>query len=295
MSDVFDILSAMPTMVYRPMLNDTTGSVNATLLLNQIVYLWQKNGKRPFHMFMEPCPGNPLYRKGISWTEMMGFGSFEFRAALEKIARKSAAGSLQQTLYTAEETRPVIFWTDRARLTWYDVDEAILSNAVNRALLNAKTAPSKTRKPRLDNSNIEEESILDSPAVQKPPKRAAKKAADNAVLEAKSQAGIFLFQEAAKAAALSNLKGPSPHFPNVVIKAKFEELESRIGAEALCQRIVAAYTNLGYVSVANIINYVASPKWDTQRFSVRKNNSSTTQMLEDKLQVELEKIYGVSP
>ena len=291
MSDVLEMLSTMRTMVYRPMLNDGTGSVNATLLLNQILYFWMSNGKKPFYMFMEPAEKNPMYREGASWTEIMGFGSFEFRSALEKIARKSPAGGVQHTLYASEETRPVIFWTDRARLTWYDVDEAALSRLVNRVLLNAKTAPSKTRKPRLDNTIKEQKNILDSSVVKKPPKRATKKVTDNTILEAKSQAGIFLFEAANRAAALSNLKGPLPHFPNAVIKAEFDELESRIGADALCQRILSAYVNLGYVSITNIIKYVMSPKWDTRKYSV-KDNSATMQMLEDKLSDELLKIYG---
>lgn len=286
-----DIFSKMPAMVYRPMMNPITGSVNATLLLNQIVYLWQQNKKRPFHMFMEPCPGNPLYRRGMSWTEIMGFGSFEFKSALEKIARRSPAGSVQQLLPLPDETRPVIYWTDRARLTWYDVDEATLSNAVNRALLNAKTAPSKARKSALDNSIIEKENSIDIPAIAKPPKNAAQKAKNHEDLEANSPAGAFLFQQACVAAGLSGKRCPSPIFPNAIIKKMFDDLEERVGPDEVCRRIKSAYTNLGFVSTTNIIKYITSTKWE-ERPSKKQGGAATEKMVEEKLREELEKIYG---
>lgn len=99
---------------YRPSWNQFTGSVNATLLLQQIIYWWIKSKRRPFYKFNQPCD-HPHYRTGDSWLEELGMGRSEFETARRKIAAKTRGNVEGEAL--------VSYWSDPERRTWYALNE----------------------------------------------------------------------------------------------------------------------------------------------------------------------------
>ena len=64
-------------ILYRPEWRKITGSVSATILLQQIFYRWDKHNREPFYKFWEPC-SHALCRDGDTWTQEFGFSKFEF-------------------------------------------------------------------------------------------------------------------------------------------------------------------------------------------------------------------------
>lgn len=103
-------------ITYRPRWNEITGSINATILLQQITYRWR--GK-PFYKFYKPCPEHPEYRKGDSWLEELGMGRYEFYNARKAIGAQVDAGAPDETTF-------VSYWTDGYRRTWYFLNEKLL-------------------------------------------------------------------------------------------------------------------------------------------------------------------------
>jgi len=101
---------------YRPELNKITGSITASILLNQIIYWWNKSGKRKFYKFTEPC-GHKLYKKGDSWCEELGFTKRQFNTAIKKIAFKR--GKTKNLI--KKEDAIVEYYTNSERLTYYIV------------------------------------------------------------------------------------------------------------------------------------------------------------------------------
>ncbi len=71
-------------IVYRKELNRLTGSVTATILLQQLIFHASQKKYSPFYKFVEPCT-NEFYRSGDSWTEELGFTKYEFNTAYKKI------------------------------------------------------------------------------------------------------------------------------------------------------------------------------------------------------------------
>lgn len=84
-------------IAYRPEWRPFTGSVKASILLQQIFFRWDKNDRKPFYKFKEPC-GHHLYRTGDSWTEELGFTRTEFDTALKKITVSLISAVLLHTL-----------------------------------------------------------------------------------------------------------------------------------------------------------------------------------------------------
>ena len=72
------------TITYRKELNSITGGVTATILLQQLIYWFDKNDSKPFYKFIEPC-SNEKYTDGDSWTEELGFTKREFTGAYKKL------------------------------------------------------------------------------------------------------------------------------------------------------------------------------------------------------------------
>ena len=71
-------------ITYRKELNEITGGVMATILLQQLIYWSDKNDNKPFYKFVEPCE-NEKYKNGDSWTEELGFTKKEFTGAYKKL------------------------------------------------------------------------------------------------------------------------------------------------------------------------------------------------------------------
>jgi hypothetical protein len=88
---VLNIIARDGRMIsYRPEWRSLVGSVNAVILLGQLVYWWKKNGEKPFYKFKEPCD-NPLYRVGDSWCEELGFSKSEFDSAWKYVEKEGFA------------------------------------------------------------------------------------------------------------------------------------------------------------------------------------------------------------
>lgn len=128
---------------YRPQLAKRLG-VTSAILLQQIIYWWDKNDRRPFYKFKQPC-GHKLYQEGDSWCEELAFTRREFDTALRCIATRKAA---QTTLEQArQEGKPVVYWTDRGRVTHYMVNVSALMDILRQAYpLKAESASSKSAK-----------------------------------------------------------------------------------------------------------------------------------------------------
>ncbi|MEM9775197.1 MAG: hypothetical protein AAF902_11500 [Chloroflexota bacterium] len=102
---------------YRPAWNVFTGSINGTILLQQVVYRWVKHGRQPFYKFSAPC-AQPAYREGDSWQEELGMSRKELENAKKKIA-VSTKGELSDAAL-------VSYWRDRYHKTWYALNERLL-------------------------------------------------------------------------------------------------------------------------------------------------------------------------
>ena len=70
-------------ILYRKELNKITGSVTASILLQQVIY-WHNKVGGEFYKFILPC-SHPLYKSGDSWTEELGFSRKEFTTAMKRL------------------------------------------------------------------------------------------------------------------------------------------------------------------------------------------------------------------
>ncbi len=113
-------------VTYRPRLNKITGSVNGTILLQQVIYWWYKSKRRPFYKFFAPC-NHPAYREGDSWQEELGFSRWEMEGALKKIAANIKKGESKDK---ALQTAFVLFWTDGQRKTWFELNEDLVRRKI---------------------------------------------------------------------------------------------------------------------------------------------------------------------
>jgi hypothetical protein len=111
---------------YIPELNKFTNDPRATILLQAIIELWEVNGKQDFIKFKEPC-GHPVYKEGESWLEMLAFSRNDFNVALKKIGFRTRTKDKDNY-----SSAPVIYWTDRYRLTHYKVNESVLGDWFDR-------------------------------------------------------------------------------------------------------------------------------------------------------------------
>jgi hypothetical protein len=128
------IIEDKSLIIYRPKLNQVTGSVLATILLHQIIY-WAYKSNNHFYKFKEPC-NQSLYKPGDSWTEELGFTRWEFETALKKIAKKYNPNN--EDIPTDSF---VIYYTDIRRLTWYSVNWNMLNTAIEEAFIRKVEIP----------------------------------------------------------------------------------------------------------------------------------------------------------
>lgn len=104
---------------YRPKLNKITGSVTATILLQQILYWYSKQGE--FYKFKQQCT-HPSYKEGDSWCEELGFTVYEFDSALKKLKELKIV-----------ETRKTM-----DRKTFFSLDTTLLGNLIKSIYVNGK-------------------------------------------------------------------------------------------------------------------------------------------------------------
>lgn len=121
-TNYIDIISQdQHIILYRPEFNQITGSVTASILLQQIIYRYTRNDRQPFYKFKEPC-NHKLYTNGDSWTEELGFTKKEFDGAIKKIGFKRTS----KTQNVENTTKPIEYWTDLNRVTYYKINEDVL-------------------------------------------------------------------------------------------------------------------------------------------------------------------------
>ena len=122
------IIDDKSLIIYRPRLNQITGSVLATILLHQIIY-WANKSQNLFYKFMRPC-NHELYKPGDSWEEELGFTRRELEGALKNIAQKYNPKRDSIPLEAL-----VVFYTDIRRLTWYSVNWNKLNTAIEEVFI----------------------------------------------------------------------------------------------------------------------------------------------------------------
>lgn len=136
--DIFKIFANDKRLIlYRPEWRQVTGSVLSTILLSQMLYWWDKMGRKPFYKFKEPCK-HQLYKQGESWVEELGFSKKEFDNALKNIATRKSDTTKEETYIT--------YWTDINRVTHYSINEDILEPVLRGIYVNTQTGFTKTPK-----------------------------------------------------------------------------------------------------------------------------------------------------
>ena len=122
-------------ITYRKELNEITGGVMATILLQQLIYWSDKNDNKPFYKFVEPCK-NEKYNDGDSWTEELGFSKFEFNSAYKKL----------------EKLNIVSKKINMMRITYYTLNVDVLSKLINSIYVSKESELMQVKNVDLDYS-----------------------------------------------------------------------------------------------------------------------------------------------
>ena len=136
-------------ILYRPELSKNTGSVTSAILLQQMVYWWQRSDFGSFYKFKQPCK-HKMYRAGDSWCEELGFSRAEFDTAIKHIGiKKTSEMTIQDAAeLSAEKNLPVVYWTTRNRVTYYTINAPVLLEILSDTYLP------KSEIPALGNAEI---------------------------------------------------------------------------------------------------------------------------------------------
>jgi hypothetical protein len=117
-ADLLSFIADDRTVVaYRPRWNQLTGSITATILLQQLIYRWINNKRQPFYKFSHPCD-HPLCRPGDSWEEELGLSRREFESARKAIAVRTQGDIAPDSL--------ISYWMTTGHCTWYAINEPLL-------------------------------------------------------------------------------------------------------------------------------------------------------------------------
>lgn len=126
--DLVSVIANDKRMIaYRPEWREAIGSVTASILLGQIIYWWERSGRKEFYKFREPCKHHPQYQAGDSWCEELGFSKDEYNTALQKIGFKRNAQNKGE-----EHNMPVEYWTTMDRRTYFIIHKANLNKLFDR-------------------------------------------------------------------------------------------------------------------------------------------------------------------
>jgi uncharacterized phage protein (TIGR02220 family) len=137
-------------IIYRPELNKVTGSVTATILFQQILYRFERNGGKPFYKFKEPCT-HDLYVSGDSWTEELGFSRAEFDTALKSMSAKvNSRGPRPDNVL-------IWYWTDMERRTFYALNEAYAHKVINSLYVKRESSYRKSGNQAVDTIRYKDE------------------------------------------------------------------------------------------------------------------------------------------
>jgi len=136
-------------ILYRPRMNAITGSITASIFLQQTFYMWKANGRKPFLKFNAPCD-HAMYRPGKSWQEEVGMSRRELESAREQIAEK-----IHKKDWPVENgTALVYYWTDANRVTWYALNENLFVEKVTEAYSNSDLLMAETYITEMAESDI---------------------------------------------------------------------------------------------------------------------------------------------
>ena len=117
LNSILQIIAADRRVIsYRPELTKIIGSVNSTILFQQIMFRWISNNQKEFYKYKEPCQARH-YRVGDSWTEELGFTRREFDGALKILVDLGA----------------VNYRVDIERKTWYSLNEEKAISIINQS------------------------------------------------------------------------------------------------------------------------------------------------------------------
>jgi len=134
-------------IVYRKSLRRVAGSVTATILLQQMMHRMKDRDR--IYKFKDPCD-HELYRPGDSWKEELGFSTREFDTALKKIGTKLTKGLKKDEVFQRLTPNTlVVYWTDRNRVTWYELNKPLLNAYLSVIYLNDNMSFSKITKEHL--------------------------------------------------------------------------------------------------------------------------------------------------
>jgi len=153
MSYVSMLAEDRKTISYRPTLAKIAGSVTGAIFLQQVLFRWQTNGRKPFYKFSAPCD-HPLYREGDSWQEELHFTRAELEGARAKVAIKRKKGEPM-----GEEL--VAYWVDMERKTWYSLNEPALENALIKQYVLRESSITYSGNPEIDNTEITTETTTE--------------------------------------------------------------------------------------------------------------------------------------
>jgi hypothetical protein len=141
-------------ILYRPEMTRAVGGVTSAILLQQMVYWWQRSEFGPFYKFKEPCE-SALYRPGDSWCEELGFSRAEFDTAIKRIGVKKTKGVTiaEAAKQSSEEEKPIIYWITPGRVSYYTINPVVLLKILKDAYLpksENQAIPKETFQPYVD-------------------------------------------------------------------------------------------------------------------------------------------------
>jgi len=106
---------------YTPKLKQIAGSIEAAIMLNEMIRLFNLNGCKPFFRFDQPCQ-NMLCEPGESWAEVLGYSKAEVTRAKSLISRKVSPKLAFNEIANSHDL--VLRWTVPAGVTLYWVNLA---------------------------------------------------------------------------------------------------------------------------------------------------------------------------
>ncbi|MBA7516554.1 hypothetical protein ES705_08602 [subsurface metagenome] len=145
--DILGIIAEDRCLInYRRSLNKITGSVLSTLILQQVLYWWEKGGRKKFYKFRDKCD-HALYVEGDSWCEELGFTGREFDTAIKKIGFK--LGKTDNGI--KKEEAFIIYYKDAQGVTWYDINVNYAEERITRnyLVINKSAITKKLTNPQL--------------------------------------------------------------------------------------------------------------------------------------------------
>ncbi len=110
---------------YRKEIKHLTGSTNAAVLLQQMLFNYARKACKPFYKFKTPC-GHPLYTLEDSWLEELGFTLGEYDGAIKLIGTEAKSrAELDDHLKSKDVNKCVIYYIDRnnGNITWYYINQ----------------------------------------------------------------------------------------------------------------------------------------------------------------------------